>query len=1513
MKAIFGLLFFVAFATFSVLTAPKTHAACADIVSLEDHPTLALIDPTNFICFFEDTSANSASQLTTFRDSSGKGVGDTVQMVDTKTNVESSIYRIYDPYQEVARFSPAIAGFGNASNDKTYRISFTWGSDKVAFQITGYSSKGSVDIHQITKNGKHIYLASAGLASNQKQIWPQPGGQIVTISGTDISHAEDGKISIVFQIYEAAKDAQGNVASKDIDGRKDVSADHSKPIAGAEVVLKIANTGGPELKANTQDAVNAGQPLLSFPTGTVGLTKERAFKADSKGQVKLFVTPTGIQAYSFSAQAPNHEPLTQPTTYAFNAQLAAKDRNFDIVLVPKGSALQGRVFRSADGAPIVDNGSQQTERGSVPPSSADKYGCSLPPLNSEYIAGVVRWVFCELVGSMGDGLNWGINQVAFFAATSNNNPTQGDWRNVAFVLKANDSNASYLHNRWVVDGWKLTTSIASGFVGLLLLIAVFSNILHIDLENWGVRKLLPNIIVATVTASLSLFVIRFIVDVADVLTRGLDSMFAQATPGHLDLGHALGNSFGITQTFKYAEGCKSFTNTLALADANVASIGLGILSFLFMLVAFVLILLIAIQLVIRPAVIYVTTVAAPVVLIGGAFPWFKDWRGKWQKYLTSWVFMAPAIMFVLELASLPGRIGSGTPTTDLSCYAISPDVNLVGAFAAAFLLWYAVRIPSIMGGNIQGSFNKYTQAIPKWAGGNRMADVNKEDRSFTGRVKYFTGRAINLAGSPYAAVHAIKKGNEDAGKLFDKDFNRAVGRNKLYGSPIGGGDRVKATALKEIMKDDVSTMVDSNAVVAHMKKVGVADHLLDYVQRESASRGVPMATVISEVMSESGDIKQKAYARQHNIKDWGQIGRFQEGMRQATNLYRQEQRGRGGGSTRTDEVFNALGGQFSAAEPEAEGLQDKKDSAEEAQNPEAAENQADPENPKYGNSGADHKTPSAPTNNAGTITINAENVHLNSSGQPVQVAPEPNLSEATGTPASEGFSPDDVAALEQIAQLEQEKLNDPTKGSEYDQQIQDLKQHVSHAASTDEAFQQAGGDNPNSSPTTVVPDTTGKATKPPQTEESSAQTTSEPDSSETTGAAAGYSPEQIAVLEKITELEQNKQRDPANGSEYDRQIQDLKESFTQAAAVMPTVAPMPVVPDVTDKAAEPVQEESTASETSEDEAGSSETEAEPADTTAEPEAEIKDVVDEDEAEQVANLPEEFKVLREELAGHFTNLIEQQKQQPSSTATIQASAAGRPNTAKPGAQAFDIPNPAERLRWIRAFMVGRTGQQMLATLTRHPFYKKYASKQMATQNKSLGEMMAQSPSGLQGQDLADYASFKDTLGQFNDVVDNAANMNYKAGLLVNRINKEAGTNFSRSSFVAKLEAGGAAEIGDTIAGRLSDNPLTKSQLLGDVKSFADGPKVGPAAISKEVTRLVQSSGQPPEAQPASAAPTSPAIPNATPFASQPSLSTPAAPSVAPSLPPPTPPATIESPAAPEPPAAVPPPSDSGAAQ
>lgn len=338
--------------------------------------------------------------------------------------------------------------------------------------------------------------------------------------------------------------------------------------------------------------------------------------------------------------------------------------------------------------------------------------------------------------------------------------------------------------------WGIIRNIANVAFVIVFLIVIFSQLTGMGVSNYGVKKLLPRLIVGAILVNLSFYICQAAVDISNVLgyslkelLSGVAKQITSAGAGTaVPVGDDSGNLFGIITTILTA-GALLYFNLAAAVLAVVAGI--------------VVLLTIFVLLIARQALIVLLIALAPLAFVAFLLPNTEPLFQKWRKLFTSLLLLFPIIGLLYGASLLASAV--------LLQVAGKNTVMQLAAYLALVLPLIAV-IPLLKGSlNAIPAIGNAIQRLGKKAEGTAQGTAKKAyDKSRLGQfANYRAGvrarRNAQIMGGSYEG----KGGNLNPRNLRSK-ANSAI--NDISG---GFGAHMSAAGIalsnKEQAEDIAAT------------------------------------------------------------------------------------------------------------------------------------------------------------------------------------------------------------------------------------------------------------------------------------------------------------------------------------------------------------------------------------------------------------------------------------------------------------------------------------------------------------------------------------------------------------------------------------------------------------------------------------------------------------------------------------------------------------------------------------
>lgn len=369
------------------------------------------------------------------------------------------------------------------------------------------------------------------------------------------------------------------------------------------------------------------------------------------------------------------------------------------------------------------------------------------------------------------------------------------------------------------SAWGQFRNLANVAFVVAFLVIIYSQITGAGVSNYGLKKLLPKLVIAAVLVNVSFWICAIMVDLSNILGGSLYDLFkslAAGIPGDSVSSGGAASSF--------------WTDAAGWGLTVIGGVGLLLLIILApsSLLAFALIILILIA---RQALVILLIVLSPLAFVAYLLPNTEQWFKKWWKAMTTTLMVYPIIGLVFGASTLAS-------TVLLNVSQANPggggdDEQMLKLVAAAVLAVPLFAVPVILKGSISaaGSIGQKLSGFADKAGKNSMQksrlgamkqqfDRNRQvsqAQRWGGRGKSWDprtrlNRGLNKVSGKYGTRIAgtgaeieSKIANEDVDRqasLMQKNWTAATTipeAQKELGAAIKAGDTTRARAANKIL------------------------------------------------------------------------------------------------------------------------------------------------------------------------------------------------------------------------------------------------------------------------------------------------------------------------------------------------------------------------------------------------------------------------------------------------------------------------------------------------------------------------------------------------------------------------------------------------------------------------------------------------------------------------------------------------------------------------------------------
>jgi len=397
--------------------------------------------------------------------------------------------------------------------------------------------------------------------------------------------------------------------------------------------------------------------------------------------------------------------------------------------------------------------------------------------------------------------------------------------------------------------WSVMRNFANIAFVITFLIIIFSQLTGAGITNYGVKKLLPRIIVAAILVNISYFVCQIAIDLSNIIGKSLSEIF---------LGIPMPDRPKGTVGF-WSGGSWANTAGTILAGAGLLSAlwtSLSALIPVLVMAVFALVMVLFI-LVARQALIVLLVVISPLAFVAFLMPNTQQWYKKWQKALVSLLILYPLVALIYGVSGFASEILAGVMSGTIGQIAAA-SVTVLPLFVIPSLLKKSLDAV----GGIGTSLNSFGAKMGAGAGKKVMSDSAlgqfakyKDDQTSIRRAKMqggtFQGKGGKL--NPRNWRSGVNRGLNNAkwtGQFGDRRTTQGESLAAEEDAMLmkGAGSRLDnmnlgGSALSQSQMMDIATGNDVSYTENGVSKTVSAKSFDTHTKQAAMERAAKIATV----------------------------------------------------------------------------------------------------------------------------------------------------------------------------------------------------------------------------------------------------------------------------------------------------------------------------------------------------------------------------------------------------------------------------------------------------------------------------------------------------------------------------------------------------------------------------------------------------------------------------------------------------------------------------------------------
>ena len=316
--------------------------------------------------------------------------------------------------------------------------------------------------------------------------------------------------------------------------------------------------------------------------------------------------------------------------------------------------------------------------------------------------GALGWVVCPATGKISEAVDWLYDKIESVL--------------IVDPVPAEDGSP-------IFEIWKYFRGLTNFVFIIFLLIVIYSQITGIGITNYGIKRVLPKLIVTAIMVNLSFLICSLAVDVSNIVGSSLRGVFESVEQMALENSSVSMEGLNVSYSEIYS----------ALAGGSALAIGAGVLvleqGVIWMMIPVVLGAIVAvasglITIAMRQAVVALLIMISPLAMVANLLPNTEKWFTRWKELLTKMLVFYPMFSLLFGASSLAG-FAIIMAAKDGFGLLLGTAVQIFPLFFSWSLMKMSGTFLSNINAKLNGLANKPLAANRSWADSHRNASKQR--------------------------------------------------------------------------------------------------------------------------------------------------------------------------------------------------------------------------------------------------------------------------------------------------------------------------------------------------------------------------------------------------------------------------------------------------------------------------------------------------------------------------------------------------------------------------------------------------------------------------------------------------------------------------------------------------------------------------------------------------------------------------------------------------------------------
>lgn len=336
------------------------------------------------------------------------------------------------------------------------------------------------------------------------------------------------------------------------------------------------------------------------------------------------------------------------------------------------------------------------------------------------VAGGLGWIICPISDMLAAGMDWIYNMLEGFLVTQPIYTTQ-------------DST--------LYQAWSIIRNIANVVFVISFIIIIYSQLTSLGIGNYGIKKLLPRLILAAILVNISYYIAAFAVDVSNIIGTAIHDLmlslryqaFNNTTGQTIDTSiYNWSSIVGIIMSGGTILGATAVGASIAIFNTGGSIAAMIYLVLPLLLGLFLTVLVILLILAARQAIIVCLVIIAPLAFVAYLLPGTDKWFDRWKDLFLTMLFFFPAFSLIFSGAQLAGSLIIQNASS-LNMIILGLAVQVAPLVVTPLLLKLSGRVLGAIAGIVNNPKRGLVDRTKNWAGAR--AEMHKQRALGEGSTK----------------------------------------------------------------------------------------------------------------------------------------------------------------------------------------------------------------------------------------------------------------------------------------------------------------------------------------------------------------------------------------------------------------------------------------------------------------------------------------------------------------------------------------------------------------------------------------------------------------------------------------------------------------------------------------------------------------------------------------------------------------------------------------------------------